>query len=50
MVNATHPRYTVWADTDGVPARPEDEMQEFILRDVETVEFISNGQAISVNK
>jgi hypothetical protein len=50
MVNAAHPRYTVWADAGGVPASLEDGMQAFILRDVETVEFISNGQAISVNK
>jgi hypothetical protein len=50
MVNAAHPRFTVWADAGGVPARLEDGMQAFILRVVETVEFTSDGHAVSVNK
>jgi competence protein ComEC len=48
MLNAVRPLYIVWADAGGSPVRLDDGIKSFILRDVETVEFVSDGKDVSV--
>jgi competence protein ComEC len=46
VLDAAHPRYVVWADTGGVPERLAQGIRTFILRDVQTVEFVSDGESV----
>jgi competence protein ComEC len=46
VLNAALPHYVVWADTGGIPERLAQDIHTFILRDVETVEFVSDGVTV----
>jgi competence protein ComEC len=46
VLNASHPHYVVWADTGGVPGRLAQDIHTYILRDVQTVEFVSDGKTV----
>jgi hypothetical protein len=46
VLNAALPHYVVWADTGGIPERLAQDIHTFILRDVETVEFVSDGERV----
>jgi competence protein ComEC len=46
VLDAAHPRYVVWADTGGVPERLAQDIRTVILRDVETAEFVSDGESV----
>jgi predicted membrane channel-forming protein YqfA (hemolysin III family) len=46
VLNASQPHYVVWADTGGVPNRLAQDIHAFILRDVQTVEFVSDGESV----
>ncbi len=50
VLNAARPRYVVWADAGGAPVRLAAGIQTFILRDVEAVEFISDGKTVTVRQ
>lgn len=45
-LNAALPHYVVWADTGGAPERLAQDIHPFILRDVEMVEFVSDGVTV----
>ena len=47
MLNAAQPLNVVWADTGGVPGHLAEGIHAFILRDVETVEFVSDGVSVT---
>ena len=46
VLDAAHPRYVVWADTGGAPERLAQDIHTVVLRDVETAEFVSDGESV----
>ena len=47
VLNAARPHYVVWADAGGAPVRLAEGIRAFILRDVGSVEFISDGKTVT---
>ena len=48
VLNAAQPRWVVWADAGGAPARLDRSIHAVALRDVEVVEFISDGKSLTI--
>ena len=48
MLNAAQPRWVVWADSGGVAPKLGEDIRALNLRDVGTVEFVSEGEGFTV--
>jgi len=46
VINFAHPRMVVWADAGGAPPALDRSIRAFILRDVNTIEFVSDGKTL----
>ncbi len=48
LLAAAQPRWVVWADTGGAPPRLSNDIRRINLRDVDVIEFVSDGQHIVI--
>ena len=46
VLNVAQPRMVVWADAGGVPPELDHSIRAFALRDVNTVEFVTDGKTL----